>query len=219
MATSGTTTFELDVSDVIEEAYERIGIEIRTGYQAKTARRSLNLLLQHLSNKQINLWKLVLTSQALIQGTTSYTLASDIMDVQDVVLRRGTSDTTMNRLSRQEYQTRPNKTSQGRPSQFWIERLSTPVMHIYLAPENSTDTVRFYAMERIEDIAGSQNTIDIPSRFAPAIISGLTYQLAIKNKPELIQPMKLIYDEELNAALDEDRERVPFKIVPKIARV
>jgi hypothetical protein len=219
MATSGTTAFELDVSDVIEEAYERIGIEIRTGYQAKTARRSLNLLLQHLSNKQINLWKLVLTSQALVQGTTSYTLASDITDVQDVVLRRSSSDTHMNRLSRAEYQNRPNKTTQGRPSQYWLERLSTPILHIYLAPENSTDTVRFYAMERIEDISTSQNTIDIPSRFAPSITSGLTYQLAIKFKPELIQPMKAIYDEELNIALDEDRERVPFKVLPKIARV
>jgi hypothetical protein len=219
MATSGTTAFELDVSDVIEEAYERIGIEVRTGYQAKTARRSLNLLLQHLSNKQINLWKLVLTSQALVQGTTSYTLASDITDVQDVVLRRSSSDTHMNRLSRAEYQNRPNKTTQGRPSQYWLERLSTPILHIYLTPENSTDTVRFYAMERIEDISTSQNTIDIPSRFAPSITSGLTYQLAIKFKPELIQPMKLIYDEELNAALDEDRERVPFKVLPKVARV
>jgi hypothetical protein len=219
MATSGTTAFELDVSDVIEEAYERIGIEIRTGYQAKTARRSLNLLLQHLSNKQINLWKLVLTSQALVQGTTSYTLASDITDVQDVVLRRSSSDTHMNRLSRAEYQNRPNKTTQGRPSQYWLERLSTPILHIYLAPENSTDTVRFYAMERIEDISTSQNTIDIPSRFAPSITSGLTYQLAIKFKPELIQPMKAIYDEELNIALDEDRERVPFKVLPKVARV
>ena len=219
MATSGTTAFELDVSDVIEEAYERIGIEIRTGYQAKTARRSLNLLLQHLSNKQINLWKLVLTSQALVQGTTSYTLASDVLDIQSVVLRRSSVDTTMNRLSREEYQTRPNKTTQGRPSQYWLERLSTPVLHIYLAPENATDTVRFYAMERIEDISTAQNTIDIPSRFAPAIVSGLTYNLAIKFKPELVQIMKAIYDEELMTALDEDRERVPFRAIPKVARV
>lgn len=219
MATSGTTTFELDVADTIEEAYERLQIELRSGYQAKTARRSLNLLLQHLSNKQINLWKLVLTSQALTQGTTSYTLASDVLDVTDVVLRRDGSDTRMNRLSRSEYQNRPNKTTQGRPSQFWLERLSTPVLHIYLAPENSTDTVRFYAMERIEDISTSQNTIDIPSRFVPAITSGLTYYLAQKFKPERIPDTKLLYDQELMDALDEDRERVPFKVLPKVARV
>ena len=219
MATSGTTTFELDVADTIEEAYERLQIELRSGYQAKTARRSLNLLLQHLSNKQINLWKLVLTSQALTQGTTSYTLASDVLDVTDVVLRRDGSDTRMNRLSRSEYQNRPNKTTQGRPSQFWLERLSTPVLHIYLAPENSTDTVRFYAMERIEDISTSPNTIDIPSRFVPAITSGLTYYLAQKFKPERIADTKLLYDQELMDALDEDRERVPFKVLPKVARV
>jgi len=219
MATSGTTAFELDVSDTIEEAYERLQIELRTGYQAKTARRSLNLLLQHLSNKQINLWKLVLTTQALVQGTTSYTLASDITDITDVVLRRGTTDTTMNRLSRSEYQTRPNKATQGRPSQFWLERKTTPVLHIYLAPENSTDTVRFYAMERIEDISTSQNTIDIPSRFAPAITSGLTYHLAQKFKPERIADTKMLYEQELMDALDEDRERVPFKVIPSIGRV
>jgi hypothetical protein len=219
MATSGTTTFELDVSDVIEEAYERLGIELRTGYQAKTARRSLNLLLQHLSNKQINLWKLGLNIVSLTQGTAIYILPSYVTDVKNVVLRRGTTDTTMNRLSRQEYQTRPNKAAQGRPSQYFIERLITLNMHIYLTPENSTDSIRYYGMNRIQDITGSQNTIDIPSRFAPAIISGLTYQLAIKVKPELIEIMKSIYDEELNVALDEDRERVPFKVVPKIARV
>lgn len=219
MATSGTTTFELDVADTIEEAYERLQIELRSGYQAKTARRSLNLLLQHLSNRQINLWKLVLTSQALTQGTASYTLSADVLDITDVVLRRSGTDTIMNRLSRADYQRRPNKTTQGRPSQYWLERLSTPVLHLYLTPENSTDTVRFYAMERIEDISTSQNTIDIPSRFVPAITSGLTYYLAQKFKPERIADTKLLYDQELADALDEDRERVPFKIVPKIARI
>ena len=161
----------------------------------------------------------MLTSQALTQGITTYTLASEITDISNVVLRRAGKDTTMNRLSREEYQTRPNKASQGRPSQYWLNRQTTPVLNIYLAPENSTDSVRFYAMERIEDISTSQNTIDIPSRFAPAITSGLTYYLAQKFKPERIADTKLLYEEELNQALDEDRERVPFKIVPKIARI
>jgi hypothetical protein len=219
MATSGTTAFELDVSDTIEEAYERLQMELRSGYQSRTARRSLNLLLQHLSNRQINLWKLVLTSQALTQGTTSYTLSSDILDITDVVLRRGTTDTTMNRLSRHEYQTRPNKTSQGRPSQYWLDRKTIPVLYVYLAPENSTDTIRFHAMERIEDISTSQNTIDIPSRFAPAITSGLTYYLARKFKPDRIADTGMLYEQELQEALNEDRERVPFRAVPKVARV
>jgi hypothetical protein len=219
MATSGTQTFELDVSDIIEEAFDRLGIELRTGYQAKTARRSLDLLLQEWSNRQIHLWKMILTTQALTANTTTYTQGAEILDITDVVLRRDGVDTTMHRLSRAEYQTRPNKTTTGRPSQYWFERLLTPVIHLYPTPENSTDTLRFYAMERIEDVSTSQNTLDIPSRFLPALTSGLTYKLAIKFKVELAQAMQAIYSEELSLAQDEDRERVPFKVIPKLARI
>lgn len=219
MATSGTTAYEPAVDDIIEEAFDRLGIEVRSGYQSRSARRSMNLLLQSWSNKQINLWKTVLTTQALTQGTTSYTLASDILDITDVVLRRSSLDTHMNRLSRAEYQDRPNKTTQSRPSQYWLHRQSTPVLFIYPAPENSTDTVRFFAMERIEDITTSQQTIDIPSRFIPAFHSGLTFMLASKFKPELADAKRLEYDYDLNLALDEDRERVPFKVVPQIRRL
>lgn len=198
-------------------------MELRAAYQARTARRSLNLLLQEWSNKQINLWKTVLTSQALVQGTSSYTLAADILDITNVVLRRGTTDTTMNRLSRSEYQSRPNKTVQSRPSQFWVHRQSTPVLYVYPTPENSTDTIRFYAMERIEDVTSSQNTLDIPSRFGPAIVAGLTYKLAIKNPdpkfPNRVPEKKALYDEALMLALDEDRERVPFKAIPQLRRL
>ena len=215
MATSGTSTFELDVADIIEEAYERLGLEVRSGYDSKTARRSLNLLLQDWSNKQINLWKLVYTSQALIQGQSSYTLASDILDVTDVMLRRNNIDTTMHRLSRSEYQRRPNKNTQSRPSQYWVERLAIPVLHVYPAPENSTDTVQFYAMERIEDVGNSTNTLDIPSRFAPAVISGLAYHLALKKAPDRVGPLLQIYNADLNEALAEDRERVSLHLVPK----
>ena len=219
MATSGTQTFELDVSDIIEEAFDRLGIELRTGYQAKTARRSLDLLLQEWSNRQVHLWKMILTTQALTASTATYTQGAEVLDITDVVLRRDGVDTTMHRLSRAEYQTRPNKTTTGRPNQYWFERLLTPVIHLYPTPENSTDTLRFYAMERIEDVSTSQNTLDIPSRFLPALTSGLTYKLAIKFKVELAQAMQAIYSEELSLAQDEDRERVPFKVIPKLARV
>jgi hypothetical protein len=219
MATSGTSTFELDVSDTIEEAYERIGLESRTGYDAKTARRSLNLLLQDLSNRQVHLWKLTQTSQALTAGTPNYTLASNILDIQNVVLRRNGIDTTMNRLDSGQYQTRPNKTTQSRPSQYWLERLSTPVLYIYPAPENSTDTVRFQAMERIEDVTASTETIDIPSRFAPTVVSGLAYWLSLKKAPDRAVMMKTIYDEDLKNAMDEDRERVSLRLVPARRRV
>ena len=219
MATSGTSTFELDVSDTIEEAYERIGLEVRSGYDARSARRSLNLLLQDLSNRQVHLWKLVATSQALVQGTASYALASNILDIQNVVLRRSGIDTTMNRLDQQQYQTRPNKSTQSRPSQYWLERLTAPVLHVYPAPENSTDTVEFYAMERIEDVGVSTNTLNIPSRYGPAIVSGLTYWLSLKKAPERAVMMKTIYDEDLKNAMDEDRERVSLRIVPARRRV
>lgn len=219
MATSGTTTFALDVSDTIEEAFERIQLEARTGYDMNSARRSLNLLLQDLSNKQVHLWKLVLTSQALTKGTSSYTLAADIIDIQNVVLRRSSVDTTMNRLGQAEYQTRPNKTTQGRPSQYWLERLTTPVLHVYQTPENSTDTIRFYAMERIEDITAATETIDVPSRFAPSIVSGLTYWLAVKKNPQLAPNMKMIYDEDLKNAMNEDRERTSLRILPARGRI
>jgi hypothetical protein len=219
MATSGTSTFELDVSDIIEEAYERIGKELRAGYDAKTARRSLNLLLQDLSNKQVHLWKLNQTTQALVQGTASYILANNILDIQNVVLRRDGIDTTMNRLGQSEYSKRPDKSTQSRPSQYWLERLSTPVLHVYPAPENSTDQVVFYAMERIEDVGDSQKTLDIPSRYGPTIVSGLAYWLAVKRAPERAQMMKMIYDEDLRYAMQEDRERVSLKIYPAPRRV
>lgn len=214
MATSGTTAFELDVADIIEESYERLQLEVRSGYDSKSSRRSLNLLLQDLSNKQVNLWKLVLTSQVLVQGTPNYTLAAKILDISDVVLRRSNIDTNMHRLSRSEYQRRPNKTTEARPSQYWVERLSTPVLHLYPAPENSTDVVRFYAMERIEDVGDSTKTLDIPSRFSEVIITGLSYYLAMKLKPDVAPLMKQLYDEELNMAMSEDRERVSLYLVP-----
>ena len=216
MATSGTTAFELDVSDTIEEAFERIGIEVRSGYQARSARRSLDLLLQHLANQQINLWKAVLTSQALVAGTTSYTLASDILDISDVVLRRSSIDTKMHRLSRNQYQTRPKKSTQARPSQFWLERLKTPVLHIYPAPENSTDVIRFYAMERIEDVGAATKTLDIPSRYADTVVCGLAYYLSMKYNAAVMPIMKQIYDDSLRSAMDEDRERVSVRFVPSV---
>jgi hypothetical protein len=219
MATSGTTTFELDVADMIEEAYERLQLEVRSGYDAKTARRSLNLLLQHLSNKQVHLWTLTLTTQVLVQGTASYVLDAGIIDISNAVLNRDSKDIQMSRLSRQEYQNRPNKTTQARPSQYWLDRKTTPVLYLYPAPQNATDTVKYFAMTRIQDVNNSINTLQIPSRFMQAVISGLTYYLSLKKKPELAQIMKTLFDEELREALDEDRERVSFRIVPKVARL
>lgn len=214
MATSGTTAFNLDVADLIEDAYERIGIEPNSGNDLRTARRSLNILLQSFSNDQINLWKTILTTQTVTQGTASYTLDDKTIDVKDVVIRRDSNDVRMNRISRQQYQSLPNKATQGRPVQYWLERLLTPVLHIWPAPENSTDELRFYALERIEDVGAYTNTIDAPVRFHPAIISGLAFHLAVKKKPEVAQAMKALFDQDLANAQAEDRDRASLFVNP-----
>ena len=214
MATSGTTAFELDVADIMEESYERIGTELRTEYQAKSARRSLNLLLQDLGNRQINLWKIAEVSVTMIQGTTVYALSESVLDVQTAVLRRNDHDLRMNRLGRGTYETRPNKATQSRPSQYYINRVIPVELKVYPAPENSTDVVILQTTTRIQDVTSLVETIDVPVRLQPAIMSGLTYYLALKFKPEMAQLMKGIFEEELGRALEEDRERASLHLTP-----
>lgn len=184
MASSGTTTFTLQVDDVIEEAYDRCGIESRSGYDLKTAKRSLNLLMQNLLNEYVPLWKVVKTTQSLTQGDTDYTLDNKILEITDAVLRRSGTDTILLQLSRSEYHQRPNKTTQGKPNQFYFEKTSTPTLYVYPAPENSTDTIIYYAKERMEDIGEYTNTIDVPVNALETIVSGLAYTLAVKRVPE-----------------------------------
>jgi hypothetical protein len=219
MATSGTTTWELDVADMMEESFERIGIELRTSYQAKSARRSLNLLLQDLSNRQINLWKVAEVSVTMIQGTTVYPLSDAVLDAETAVLRRSGHDLRMNRLGRSTYETRPNKTTQSRPSQYYINRVRPVELKVYPAPENSTDVVILQTTTRIEDVTMLTETIDAPVRLQPAMISGLTYYLSLKFKPEMAQMNKGIFEEELGRALEEDRERATLRLTPAIGRL
>jgi hypothetical protein len=149
MATSGTQTFKLDASDLIEEAYERCGLELRTGYDAKTARRSLNILMSDWSNRGINLWTVNEATQSLTAGTANYSLDAYTVDVLDAVIRRDGVDYNMERIGRSEYQNLPKKTTEGRPTQYWVDRQSTPVIYLYPTPENSTDQLRFYRTERV----------------------------------------------------------------------
>ncbi len=214
MATSGTQTFKLDASDLIEEAYERCGLELRTGYDAKTARRSLNILMSDWSNRGINLWTVKEATQSLTAGTANYTLDAYTVDVLDAVIRRNGVDYNMERIGRSEYQNLPKKTTEGRPTQYWVDRQSTPVIYLYPTPENSTDQLRFYRTERVEDINELTNDADVPSRFLAPLISGLAYYLAIKKAPERAQGLKMIYEEEMVRAETEDRERVSLRIVP-----
>jgi hypothetical protein len=219
VATSGTTAFNLDVSDICEEAYERCGLELRSGYDAKTARRSMNIMLQEWGNRGIHLWKVNKTSQALVKGTASYTLDDKVIDLLDVNSKRSTTELSMARISREDYHARPNKTTQARPSQYYLERTSTPTLYVWPAPENATDTIEYYAMEKIEDVGTSLKTVDVPTRFLPALVAGLAYYISMKKMPDRITLLKSVYEEELTRALDEDRERSSSFFVPARRRL
>ena len=150
MTTSGSRDFNLDVAEVIEEAYERCGLEVRTGYDARTARRSLNLMFAEWANRGLNLWTVKQATQSLTQGTSAYTLTADtVVDVLEVTLRRGTTDYELTRISRGEYSTIPDKTTQGRPSQYYFDRQIAPIINLWATPENSTDSVIYLSLIHI----------------------------------------------------------------------
>lgn len=216
MATSGSTDFELDVAEIIEEAYERCGLELRTGYDAKTARRSLNLMFAEWANRGLNLWTVKQGTQALTQGTATYQFADEYTDLLEVVLRRGGVDYELSRMSRSEYITLPNKTTEGRPSQYFYDRKVIPEVTLWATPENSTDTLVYYYVQRIEDVDTLANTADAPFRFWPCMVAGLAYYLAMKKAPERVQLLKAVYEEEFQRAADEDDDRVPLKLQPSI---
>ena len=139
MAVSSSVDFELDVAEYIEEAFERCGLEVRTGYDLKTAKRSLNLMLAEWANRGLNQWTIAQRTVALTQGTGEYALLPDVIDILSAVIRRDSTDYSLLRLSREEYQTVPDKTSQGRPNQFFLDRQVTPSLKLWPAPENATD--------------------------------------------------------------------------------
>ena len=166
MTTSGSRDFNLDVAEVIEEAYERCGLQVRTGYDAKTARRSLNLMFAEWANRGLNLWTVKQATQALTQGTSSYTLSNSVVDLLEVTLRRNSTDFEITRISRGEYLTVPNKTTQGRPSQYYFDRQIAPIINLWATPENSTDQLIYYYVQRIEDADTLVNTTDMPFRLS-----------------------------------------------------
>ena len=217
MATSGTRTFNLDIAEIVEEAYERCGLEVRTGYDAKTARRSLNLMFAEWANRGLNLWTVDSKEITLTQGQAIYTLLPDVVDLLDVVVRRNNTDYEVQRISRGEYTTLPNKTTQGRPSQYWFNRQIDPVINLWAVPENSTDVLIYYYVERIEDAGVYTNTSDLPFRFFPCMVAGLAYYLAMKRAPDRIQMLKTVYEEEFQRAADEDQGRTPLKLQPSFS--
>ena len=215
MAVSNSKDFELDVADYVEEAFERCGPEVRTGYDLKTAKRSLSLLLADWANRGLNQWTIKQRSQALTQGSGEYALTADIIDVLAVVLRRDGTDYSLERLSRDEYLTIPTKTTQSRPNQFFLDRQLTPNLKIWPVPENSTDVLYYDALTRMDDADIYTNTMDMPFRFYPCLAAGLAYYVALKRAPNRVQLLKSLYEEEFERAAAEDRDRASFNAVPK----
>jgi hypothetical protein len=217
MTTSGSRDFNLDVGEIIEEAYERCGLEVRTGYDARTARRSLNLMFADWANRGLNLWTVKQGTITLTAGQAQETLTADVVDILEVTLRRNGTDYEVERISRGEYATLPNKTTQGRPSQFYFDRQIDPVINLWSVPENSTDQLIYYYVQRIEDADALVNTTDMPFRFYPCMVAGLAYYMAMKRAPERIQLLKSVYEEEFQRAADEDEGRTPLKLQPSLS--
>lgn len=226
MTTSGMAVWTPDLTEIIEEAGERCGYEIRSGYDLRTARRSLNLLLSDWANRGVNLWTIEQGVVPMIPGSATYTLPADTVDLIEHVTRTGSGssqqDINLTRISISTYSTIPNKTSTGRPLQIWIERQNTPRFTVWPVPDDSTQyTVVYWRLRRVQDAGDGVNTLDMPFRFVPALIAGLAYYLALKvpNGLERVQLLKAQYDEAWDLASSEDRDKAAVRFVPRSFRV
>lgn len=226
MAVSGSKDFELDVADYIEEAFERCGLELRTAYDLRTARRSLNLLLAEWANRGLNQWTIQEKTIAMVEGTTTYNVDSSVstaaIDVLDAFVRQTVnsenSDIQMTRLSRSEYSAVPNKSTQGQPLQFFVDKQISPTISVYPTPdETSKYTIHLNVLTRMDDVDAATNTLQMPFRFYPCLAAGLAYYISIKKNPERTGLLKQIYEEEFQRALDADEDRASLRITPDIS--
>ena len=215
MAVSNSADFELDVDEYIEEAFERCGLEVRTGYDLKTAKRSLNLMLADWANRGLNQWTILQRTVSMVADTGQYALGADVIDILSVVVRRDNTDYALSRMSRAEFLNIPNKSTTGRPNQFFLDRQVTPNLKIWPTPENSTDVVYYNALTRMDDADTYINTVDMPFRFYPCLAAGLAYYISIKRAPQRVQLLKAVYEEEFERAMTEDRDRASFNVVPQ----
>lgn len=236
MATTGTSLFNLDLNNLVEEAFERCGSELRSGYDLRTARRSLNLLTIEWANRGVNLWTVEQGTIPLVAGTATYNLPLDTIDLLDHVVRTGTSsnqsDININRISVSTYSTIPNKNSTGRPIQLYVDRktgatgptptstVSYPTVTVWPIPDNTiTYTLVYWRMRRIQDAGNGINSQDIPFRFLPAMVAGLAYHLSLKipEAAQRIDMLKQDYEQQFQLAADEDREKAAVRFVPRIS--
>ena len=234
MTTTGTALFNLDFTEIAEEAFERAGSELRSGYDLKTARRSLNLLLIEWGNKGINLWTVEEGSILLNTGVATYNLPIDTVDLLDHVIRTGSgqnqSDITISRISGSTYSTIPNKNALGKPIQVWINRQSGattptgvayPTINVWPTPQAPDEqyTFVYWRLRRMQDAGNGVNTQDIPYLFLPALVAGLAYYLSMKLPGvdmQRAQALKAVYDEQFQLAADENREKAPVRMVPRM---
>jgi hypothetical protein len=238
MATTGTQGFNLNLNDLIEEAFERAGSEVRSGYDFRTARRSLNLLTVEWANRGINLWTIEQGEIPMVQGQITYNLPIDTIDLLDSVVRTGTganqTDINISRISVSTYATIPNKNAQGRPIQVWIDRQSgatepdgllppntvvnNPTINVWPSPDqNNFYTYVYWRLKRIQDAGNGINTQDIPFRFLPCMVAGLAYYIAMKipEGQEWLERLKMEYEQQWMLASDEDREKAPLRLAPR----
>jgi hypothetical protein len=219
MTTSGTAVWNLDIADLIEEAYERAGLEARTGYDFRTARRSLNILSAEWSNRGLNLWTVQENALVLTPGVKTYSLAADTIDIIETMIRVTTSgsplDYTVSRIGVGDYATLPNKNTTGRPLQIYVNRQVSPEYTLWPVPDLPY-TILYWTMRRIQDATTATDVMDMPVRFVPALIAGLAFQVAMK-RPEAAARVPLLkqeYMEQFQLAADEDRGREPARFVP-----
>jgi hypothetical protein len=224
MTTSGVANFNLDLAEVVEEAFERAGGELRTGYDLRTARRSLNLMFADWANRGLNMFTYEQGTQVLTPGQATYVLPTDTVDLLEHVIRTGAgnvstqADLTITRISVSTYATIPNKLQQARPIQIFIERLNTPQFTVWPVPDNTqTYTLVYYRLRRIENAGDGVNTMDMPFRFLPCMVAGLAYHLALKipGGGERLGILKEQYDSAWALASEEDREKAAVRFVPR----
>lgn len=222
-STSGTTAFNLDLAQVVEEAFERVGGEMRSGYDLRTARRSMNLMFADWANRGLNMWTFEQGTTSMLEGIADYSLPSDTVDLMDCVLRIGTGtsqrDTPLARMSLTNFANLPNKNQTGQPTTVIVGRTSSPAITVWPVPDVSDSyTVVYWRLRRIQDAGHGANIQDVPFRFLPAMVAGLAYYLALKvpGGLERLDVLKMQYDEAWGTAADEDREKASIRFVPRI---
>ena len=222
---ASTASFDLSIDDIAEEAYERCGLQIRSGYDLQTARRSLNILLSEWANRGLNLWTIQLQEKTLPANTTSLTGTNlfgsnaddsqQIVDITDVVIRDSSNnDFAATSISRSTYFNFTTKTTSGRPTQYYFERTINPTLFLYPAAD-TTYTLKYYALVRMKDAGDYTNNAEIPFRFLPCMTAGLAYYIAMKKAPERIQLLKQVYEDEFQRAAAQDGERSSLFLTPK----